>query len=176
MAKIAGLEPEAFPVWRKIAETIAIGNVTALTLSGINLDIRKSYKLFYSLKNVNPAGATAIYLTINNDIVDANYFRTEIAKVAGGAITGGYTNDPIIGWPQLTNDCEVGEMTIIFDVDGKPRFLQSTNAWVGASLVLEFKTLLYNIAGSITEIRVSTPLSPNALGAGSRLALYAMEG
>jgi hypothetical protein len=171
MAKIADLTEVVD--WRKIAETIAGANVTTLSLAGLNLPITKAYRLLISWKNVDVAMAR-FRLFFNADTDNTNYYRTGIYKSNGGAIGQFYNNHAILGEPGA-GQVEVVEGPLVCDVDGRVRYFAHTHAWDGASLVLEESTILYNvIVASITQIDLTCD-TPNMIGAGSRMVLFAME-
>lgn len=138
----------------------------SLVLTGLDLFTDKSYYCTFALKD---ASGTAAVMSVfyNNDTTPANYERQNTIETGSSVFTGRANNSQIA---QFAASAQMsGTITLLGDVDGKPRAMLTINNGPVSSLIRIDSVLSYNQVANLTSLTISST-SANGLAAGSSVS------
>ncbi|RLE76539.1 MAG: hypothetical protein DRJ44_03890 [Thermoprotei archaeon] len=156
----------SFATYEKIYETTLSSNVTSITITGLDINSDKQYKLIINLKNGAGSGLFRIY--VNNDTTATNYYEQRLLA-NDTTVTANRINDCYIDG--VTVEAYV-EIDIIRTNDGYILMFVKNSLNRGSSVYTGVRAI--STAGTHTNLtQIDLVGSTSGLfGAGTRIMLF----
>ena len=157
--------------WKVVYETTLSSNVNNVTISGLDINTDKIYKLFINLRN-SADTYTDFYLVVNGDGNATNYYSQNLVVNGTTISANSQTNSARFGYiPYQAN--ATFEINIMKDTSGHFRALSLENY---SNVIIYLSTIYKNdTITNITSLSIYGVLS-NALGAGTHILLTKLRG
>ena len=157
---------------RRIAEVNVESDTTSVSFTNLDINTDKVYVFYINVYNPTTDNA-GIDIFVNNDTTVTNYYREHLVA-SGSSVGAGNVNDNRI-MNVFAGTSTSAHVIVMLDPQGHVR----TQTWENDRSGTDLRVMLFNVYKSTTETNVTqidlTASVTNAIGAGSRFALYKVD-